>query len=100
LIAQVWTKEQLIKYYEDLGPYCPHFWIMPFRGLPVFAVQELEKRGGPGFYEKWLPATHMIEWAYQARFPKCSAQRKIVGLVAETKGCFDGWLKVMVTGLD
>jgi hypothetical protein len=37
----------------------------------------------------------MLARAFRARFPQCTTQRKSIGLVADNKGCLEGWLKAM-----
>ena len=94
LTEQGQTKEQILKLYENtLGEYCPNPFNIPLNGPPTIAVQQIEKRGGPGFLEGWMSAAPMLARAFQDRFPKCNAQRKSIGLVADPKGCFEGWFK-------
>lgn len=37
----------------------------------------------------------MLKRVFQERFSKCTAQRNVIGLVADAKRCFDGWLQNM-----
>lgn len=94
LISQGQTNEQVSKKFEEaLSPYCPNFFIMPFAGPAAVAVEQIEKQGGPGYLDRWLPASKMLERVFNERFPRCTQQRKSLGLVADTSACFDNWFK-------
>jgi hypothetical protein len=96
LQAQGWKLEQVTALLDEkLGKDCPTGWNMPFGGPYVFAAQELEKGGGPGVLERWLPAGPMLARAFRARFPRCTMQRKSIGLVVDKKRCLEDELKGM-----
>ncbi|MBR0850268.1 hypothetical protein JQ543_21155 [Bradyrhizobium diazoefficiens] len=94
LEAQGLTRAQINKQFEEaVGAFCPNFLNMPFGGPPALAAIELEKVGGPGVVERWLPAAQMLKRVFQEKFPKCSTQRKTVGFVADVKACIEAGVK-------
>jgi hypothetical protein len=103
LIEQGRTEKEIGDYfYEKLRPYCPL--VLPLsslvrRGPAFLAVKQLEKGGGPGILEQLMPATRMLNRAFEEQFPQCTAARKSIGLVGDSQGCFEAWLKAIDEGL-
>src|ERR1700719_1689088 len=94
LLAQGWTQEKWVTFFEkEYEPYCPHSSNMPIGGPAVIAVQELEKRGGPGFLESFSPALPMLVQAFKSRYPQCAAKRREYGLVSSNERCFDSSIR-------
>jgi len=94
LQAQGWKKEQVADFFCE--KVCnPTGWNTPFGGPYVFVVQELERSGGPTFFERWLPAAPMLARVFRARFPQCTTQRKSIGLVGDNKHCLEAELKYL-----
>jgi hypothetical protein len=72
---------------------------LKFTQCPFLAVKQLEKGGGPGILEQLMPATRMLNRAFEEQFPQCTAARKSIGLVGDSQGCFEAWLKAIDEGL-
>jgi hypothetical protein len=87
------TKDKWAQAITDAG--CPTFWNMPLGGPYVLAVKELEKEGGPGLVESYLPAGRMLKRILQQKFKVCERERERLGLFNAPQSCVTGWLKVL-----
>lgn len=86
------SESQKRQAYQQLEQACPVSWSMPLGGPYVFIVRELERRGGPSFSEKWLPAAGMLENSLQRTYPSCRSVRSKLGLSGDNE-CFEAWNK-------
>jgi N-glycosylase/DNA lyase len=87
------TKEKWADSVSNAG--CPTIWNIPFGGPYVFAVRELEKEGGPGLVESYLPASRMLKRVLQQKFKGCERERERLGLFNTPQSCTTGWLKAL-----
>jgi hypothetical protein len=68
---------------------------LPFGGHPVIAVCEIEKEGGPAFFESFLPVSTMLKGVFEQVFRGCQREREKLGLYNDPQVCVGEWLKVM-----
>jgi hypothetical protein len=87
------SQERKTQLSEQLEQVCPTSWKMPFGGPYVVMVQELEKRGGPSFFEKWLSASNMLHDSLHRRYPLCRKEREKLGLFGSSEECLEAWYK-------
>jgi hypothetical protein len=87
------TKDKWADSVSNAG--CPMIWNMPFGGPYVLAVRELEKEGGPGLVESYLPASRMLKRVLQQKFKGCERERERLGLFNPSQSCAASWLKAL-----
>jgi hypothetical protein len=86
------TKRQ---WHKQLLSFCPNYNMsrMPNGGPPVYAVKALEREGGPGTFEGYMPASWMLKRVFQKIFPGCDREREKLGFVNDPQACFNSWVK-------
>ncbi|MEB2319693.1 MAG: hypothetical protein OZ935_13670 [Pseudomonadota bacterium] len=89
------TESQKEQFNNKIMQACPTVWSMPGNRPHVAIVRELEKNGGPGLIEGWLPASRMLREALRRRWPSCEALKSRYGLVVEPEECLDSWIKMV-----
>ena len=78
---------------EKIAAVCPSSWSdVPMGGTYMLTVKLIEDRGGPKFWDKFLPADFMIKRVWEERWPKCAAERErqqYPKIVEQQSGAFE-----------
>lgn len=95
-ISEAWSKDKRDQIELSYSAVCPTLWNSPIAGPFVRAVKLIERKGGPNFLERWLPANSMLKDAFLSKYPNCQAERARLGFIAEENGkCIDSYNELM-----